>query len=96
METVESNDEKRPVQGVVIPENCRDCRHCEVIADPDPDDWFCDDDKAVVCNLTPNPGRDVTSKWMASHHPQRAVTVSCRPYNLRKECDRPEWCPLQG
>lgn len=25
----------------------------------------------------------------------REITVSCRPYNLRKECKVPEWCPLK-
>ena len=22
------------------------------------------------------------------------ITVACRPYNKRKECETPEWCPL--
>src|SRR4051812_3276113 len=30
---------------------CIGCKHHEVIADPDPHDWFCDDDVAVVCTL---------------------------------------------
>lgn len=29
--------------------NCMDCPHHRVEADPDPDDWFCDDDIKVVC-----------------------------------------------
>ncbi len=28
---------------------CLDCPDHEVINDRDPDDWFCDDDIAVVC-----------------------------------------------
>jgi hypothetical protein len=28
---------------------CIDCPHHEVRSDPDPDDWFCDDDVKVVC-----------------------------------------------
>ena len=30
-------------------ENCVDCPFHEVQPDPDPDDWFCDDDVKVVC-----------------------------------------------
>jgi hypothetical protein len=29
--------------------NCMDCPHHQVVADPDPTDWFCDDDIAVLC-----------------------------------------------
>ena len=25
---------------------------------------------------------------------KRNITVACRPYNMRKECPVPEWCPL--
>ena len=28
---------------------CEKCNRCEIHADPDPDDWFCDDDVAVYC-----------------------------------------------
>lgn len=58
--------------------NCMDCPHHSVRHDPDPDDWFCDDDEKVLCAL-------------ASH---KAITVGCRPYNKRKECTIPSWCPL--
>ena len=30
-------------------DNCMDCPHHLVRPDPDPDDWFCDDDEKVVC-----------------------------------------------
>lgn len=29
--------------------NCMDCPYHEVLPDPDPDDWFCDDDEKVNC-----------------------------------------------
>lgn len=76
------------------PENCIDCGQHEVIHDPDPTDSFNDDDMAVVCKLAMNPARDVNHRYLANRHPQRSVTMSCRPYNLRKESDRPDWCPL--
>lgn len=25
---------------------------------------------------------------------RKIITSVCRPYNLRKECDIPDWCPL--
>ena len=30
--------------------NCIDCTHHKVMRDPDPSDWFCDDDVKVVCS----------------------------------------------
>ena len=59
-------------------ENCMDCPSHSVERDPDPDDWFCDDDQKVICTKT---GRE--------------ITCSCRPYNKRKECSIPDWCPLR-
>ena len=57
--------------------NCMDCEEHIVLPDPDPDDWFNDDDEKVLCNLS---GR-------------REITCSCRPYQKRAECDIPDWCP---
>ncbi len=30
--------------------NCLQCPHHEILPDPDPDDWFCDDDVKVFCH----------------------------------------------
>lgn len=38
-------------------ENCTFCKEHEVLPDPDPYDWFCDDDVKVVCKRAK---RDVT------------------------------------
>jgi hypothetical protein len=57
--------------------NCMDCPHHQVEMDPDPYDWFCDDDERVYCKKA-----------------NKNVTVACRPYNKRKECEIPDWCPL--
>lgn len=81
---------------VAVPSNCMDCGHKSVISDRDPDDWFCDDDKAVVCTITPNPKQNTQSRFMADHSAFRATTCACRPYNLRKESDTPTWCPLRA
>jgi len=73
--------------------NCTECSSHKVIADPDPHDWFCDDDAAVVCTMTLNPKRDTTSIHRADHSEFRTITVACRPYNIKKECEVPDWCP---
>ena len=60
--------------------NCIDCPFHKVLADPDPHDWFCDDDVKVVCTKTRN---------------NKTITSACRPYNTRKESETPYWCPLK-
>lgn len=30
-------------------ETCMDCPFSKVLPDPDPNDWFCDDDIKIVC-----------------------------------------------
>jgi hypothetical protein len=74
--------------------NCLECPFHEVISDPDPHDWFCDDDKAVVCTKLKNDKQDKNSKYSADRQEFKCVTISCRPYNLKKECNIPDWCPL--
>ncbi len=66
------------LQGPQTFKNCMDCPHHKVELDPDPSDWFCDDDEKVVCTKKKD----------------KAITVACRPYNKRKECETPRWCPL--
>jgi hypothetical protein len=29
--------------------NCMDCPYHQIVPDPDPTDWFCDDDIAILC-----------------------------------------------
>jgi hypothetical protein len=74
-------------------ETCIDCNEHRVIKDPDPNDWFCDDDVAVVCTLMGNTKRDLDSKYLAERNEFRCITVGCRPYNIKKETVVPEWCP---
>lgn len=47
-------------------DNCLDCKAHKIIIDPEPqpDDWFCDDDEAVVCTLTEgNPNYNAASPY---------------------------------
>ncbi len=74
--------------------NCIDCPKHRVIPDPDPDDWFNDDDVAVVCTKTPNTERKTGTRFVSDRSEFRTITVACRPYNARNESQTPEWCPL--
>jgi len=67
--------EKDSIPNVTIT-NCIDCPEHQILKDPDPDDWFCDDDVKVICGLN-----------------NKQITCACRPYNTRKECNIPTWCP---
>lgn len=74
---------------------CMDCPNHKVIADPDPDDWFCDDDKAVVCSISIHENRDPKSRHLADRSEFRPIQVGIRPHHLRKETEPPVWCPLR-
>jgi len=76
-------------------DNCTKCEHHEIIPDPDPNDWFCDDDVAVICKKAPgNPRFDSKSKYYSERQDFKCITVACRPYHIEKECQTPGWCPL--
>lgn len=60
--------------------NCTKCPDHVVLSDPDPNDWFEDDDVKVICKAMKN----------------KSITVGCRPYNIKKECSTPKWCPKIG
>ena len=64
-------------------DNCMDCPHHLVRPDPDPDDWYCDDDEKVVC-----------TQFQTKEGTVRAIACACRPYRKRAECEIPDWCPL--
>lgn len=74
--------------------NCIECVNHRVINDPDPHDWFCDDDMAVVCSITKNDKRDAKSEYASDKSEFKVIACSVRPYNLTKESKIPEWCPL--
>ena len=77
--------------------NCLDCTYHKVIPDPDPNDWFCDDDVAIVCTNEKAPQNqkfDLNSKYKADRQLLPLITVSCRPHHIRKEANIPDWCPL--
>jgi hypothetical protein len=75
--------------------NCVDCPFHKVIHDPDPFDWFRDNDMAIVCEKMPNRERRPTSPY-ASDQSAHRVVASGIDFNLRAEGKSPKWCPLKG
>lgn len=71
---------------------CTQCANHKIVPDPDPHDWFCDDDCAVMCKLSEKKPVMVGSNYQCS---EPMVTVACRPYNVDKETAIPSWCPLK-
>lgn len=69
-------------------QKCTQCPYHQVESDPDPDDWFCDDDVKVRCIIS-------TSSYRGNHCKEPYITVGCRPYRVTNETDIPDWCPLK-
>jgi len=58
---------------------CISCSFAKFERDPDPYDWFCDDDTKIICTA----GKK-----------QRQVCGGVRPYELKK-VEAPKWCILR-
>ena len=88
--------------------NCLDCKKCLVCFDPDPIDSFNNDDMAALCTISTSKGKlckelnyimplgykSDLAEYPCAEDPW--ITVSSRPHQLRKECETPDWCPLNG
>jgi hypothetical protein len=70
------------------------CPNCLIIPDPDPHDWFCDDDVAAVCKLAKQKVKP-NSIYKVDTQPFKPITCACRPYMIKKETTIPKWCPLK-
>ena len=76
-------------------ESCLDCPFHKIISDPDPNDWFCDDDKAVVCIKSKNNDQNLKSKYATDRQEFKPISVGNRPYQIKKELIKiPTWCPI--
>ena len=72
--------------------NCIECQFHKIIQDPDPHDWFNDDDEAIVCTkCTQIP--DTKSKYSADRSSNKVIEGSLRPYET-KNVKIPNWCPI--
>lgn len=65
--------------------HCVECPYHKVVSDPDPDDWFNDDDCAILCTQL--------EKSKDSRFPYKAIDVALRPYQVDK-VKVPSYCPL--
>lgn len=68
-------------------EKCTQCASHIVEPDPDPEDWFCDDDVKVRCVRS-------SALYRGNFRKEPYITVGCRPYRIKDEADIPDWCPL--
>lgn len=60
-------------------EYCRECPHCKIMPDPDPNDWFNYDDEKALC-------------FHPDYKEGKVIDVALRPY---EKVFIPTWCPLK-
>ncbi len=88
------NPDKIPVVVQLEITDCSQCPHYGTAADPDPNDWFCDDDQYGYCKITPNDARKSDSKYVSDRSTFKTLYKSRRPYEVGK-LPVPEWCPMR-
>ena len=91
--STESQD-KIPVVVQLEITDCSQCPHYTTAADPDPNDWFCDDDQYGFCTITPNDARNPNSQYQSDRSKFKTLYKSRRPYEVGK-LPVPEWCPMR-
>lgn len=69
--------------------NCLDCPHHKIVPAV-AFDSFDMVDEDVICLKS-----EGSHKSRYETHPHKAVTISNRPWQTRKECSVPVWCPLK-
>lgn len=84
--------------GAVVQLSIADCTQCPYYGtgrDPDPNDWFCDDDQFGYCTRVINDTCKPDSKYVSDRSPHKVLYRSCRPYEV-KTVKIPEWCPMRS
>ena len=57
---------------------CLKCKYHAIVPDPDPDDWFNDDDMAMYCT---NPDNSMEKEWTSPSQRERILSyISDKPY----------------
>lgn len=74
--------------------NCLNCEFHNIINDPDPFDWFCDNDVAIVCSKLKNDNLIKNSPYLSDRNEYKIIQSSLRPYEV-KNVKCPIWCPLK-
>ena len=62
---------------------CRGCKYCVIESDPDPNDWFNDDDQKALCKHF-----SVIDK----NGCKKLIEYALRPH---EKIEIPKWCPLK-
>lgn len=77
--------------------NCLKCEYHQVISDPDPHDWYCQDDVAVICIKNLNSKSDKNSIYASDRTPFKVISCALRPYEVKEGSiiKTPDWCPLK-
>lgn len=73
-------------------ERCIDCPNHKVVEDPDPTDWFNQDDVALVCTKVMKV-TDKKSEYLVDRYPFKSIDTGLRPYQT-KNVKVPQWCPI--
>jgi len=73
--------------------SCLECPYHRVIPDPDYDDWFNDDDEAIVCTKLRNDQKGKYSNSCAYNQEYKVVASMLRPHETRKFEYIPDFCP---
>ena len=71
---------------------CINCKFHKIIPDPDPLDWFCADDEAIVCTKMIHE-IDLKSKYGVDRQKFRPIDIGLRSYQT-KNVGVPDWCPI--
>lgn len=72
---------------------CIQCQYHKIVPDPDPDDWFNDDDEAILCTVIKSGIND--KSYSGIPYPFKMISGSNRPYETKK-VEKPEWCPYHN
>ncbi len=70
---------------------CIDCKFHKIVSDPDPHDWFNDDDVAML--YTKLPPDNNSTFYGGGKTPYFMISGSLRPYEISK-VEIPKECPL--
>lgn len=78
---------------------CYQCPFCKILPDPDPDDWFCDDDVKMICthkDRGEHKKEEVNQYFFKvaeeNKHLGRYICGGLRPYEVKGNYV-PDWCP---
>jgi hypothetical protein len=76
------------------PENCFSCRNHKMVPDPDPIDFFRDNDQAMVCVLVNNPKYSTDAYRISDRQAYKVIGYGIEVFDNERKIPIPSWCPL--